>query len=124
MLSSQPPLKRPSTSRRSRQGPNIVVLHQRLLAHHRTVLNRWLAAGRCMGLCDASVCSSGPAGRPGTDYVMVWVRENPDPAYMVAPEGMRWRVTDCIRGATLASHPSFEAALHAIRPVLKLHEAA
>ena len=102
---------------------NVVVLRQRLLAHHREVLARWLEAGRCMGLCDASACQAGPdSAEP--DYVLVWVRENPDPAYMIISEGMRWRVTDSIRGEPLACHASFEAALHSIRPVLNLHQAA
>jgi len=103
--------------------PNIVVLRQRLLTHHRELLARWLEAGRCMGLCDASAYQTGP-DRAEPDYVLVWVRENPNPAYMITSEGMRWRVTDSIRGEPLASHASFEAALHAIRPVLNLHQAA
>jgi hypothetical protein len=114
--------------RRTKNAPgpdtrNVVPLRQRLLAHHREVLFRWLEAGRCMGLCDASTCQADP-GHIEPDYVLIWVRENPDPAYMITPEGMRWRVTDSIRGEVLASHSSFEAALHSIRPVLKLHQAA
>jgi hypothetical protein len=104
-------------------GANVFLLRQRLLAHHRTVLNRWLAAGRRMGLCDASVCLAGP-GQSEPDHVVVWVRENPDPAYIITADGMSWRVTDCIRGETLARHASFEAALHFIRPVLEAFEAA
>jgi hypothetical protein len=115
--------RRTTTPRRRHVGANVVMLRQRLLAQHRSVLFRWLQAGRCMGLCDASVSAAGPGGTE-PEYVLVWVRENPDPAYMISPEGMRWRVTDCIRGSVLARHASFEAALHSIRPVLKLHEAA
>jgi len=115
-------------NRRTKRKPepdvrNVVVLRQRLLAHHRKILARWLDAGRCMGLCDASAYLAGP-GQIDPDYVLVWVRENPDPAYMITSEGMRWRVVDCIRGEALDSHASFEAALHYIRPVLNLHEAA
>ncbi len=116
-------LKRRTIPRRRYDGPNVVMLRQRLLPHHRAVLARWLEAGRCMGLCDASVCVARP-GQVDPDYVLVWVRENPDPAYMITPEGMDWRVSDCIRNSVLAHHTSFEAALHCIRPVLKLHEAA
>ncbi len=116
-------LNRRTKPRPHYDGPNVVMLRQRLLPHHRTVLNRWLQAGRCMGLCDASI-STAPPGQVDPDYVLVWVRENPDPAYMITPEGMNWCVTDCIRGSTLARHESFEAALNFIRPVLKLHEAA
>jgi hypothetical protein len=116
-------LKRRTKRMPTFDAPNVVVLRQRLLAHHRAVLDRWLDAGRCMGLCDASAYLAVP-GRLDPDYVLVWVRENPDPAYMITPEGMHWRVTDCIRGEILARHASFEAALHYIRPVLKLYEAA
>lgn len=121
MLDSQ--TKPRPRSRRRFTGPNVIPLRQRLLPHHRAVLSRWLEAGRCMGLCDASVSVAGP-GRAEPDYVLVWVRENPDPAYMITPEGMNWCVTDCIRSSILARHTSFDAALHCIRPVLKLHEAA
>lgn len=116
-------LKRRTKPRRSYDGPNVVVLRQRLLAHHRAVLSRWLEAGRRMGLCDASVCQAGP-GQCNPDYVVVWVRENPNPAYTITSEGMCWCVTDCIHGRVLARHASFEAALNFIRPVLKLYEAA
>ncbi len=102
---------------------NVVVLHQRVTSHHEEVLSHWLKAGRCMGLCDACTCRA-TAGRHDPDYVLVWVRENPNPAYMITSEGMRWRITDCIRGEVLATHESFEAALDHIRPVLNLHRAA
>lgn len=116
-------LKRRMKPRQSYAGSNVVVLRQRLLAHHRTVLRRWLDAGRCMGLCDASVSLAGPGGA-APDTVVVWVRENPNPAYTIVPDGMNWCVTDCIRDQMLGRHASFEAALHFIRPVLKLHQAA
>ena len=116
-------LKRKAKPQPNYDGANIVVLRQRLLAHHREVLKRWVSAGRCMGLCDASTFLAAP-GEVETDYVLVWVRENPDPAYMITPEGMNWLVTDCVRREKLSRHPSFEAALNFIRPVLKLHEAA
>ncbi len=112
--------RNPSAAQR-RLPANVVVLHQRMTQRHKDVLNHWLEAGRCMGLCDACICRH---GRDQPDYVLVWVRENPDPAYMITPEGMRWRLTDCIRGEVLATHASFEAALHHIRPVLDLHRAA
>ena len=90
-------LKRRTKPIQIRDDENVVTLRQRFLAHHRTVLNRWLQAGRRMGLCDASVCLAGP-GQAEPDHVVVWVRENPDPAYMIAAEGMSWRVSDCIQG--------------------------
>ena len=116
-------LKRQAKPMPQYDAPNVVVLRQRLMPHHRAVLSRWLEAGRCMGLCDAEAYQPGP-GRIEPDYVLVWVRENPDPAYKIAPEGMYWRVSDCIRGESLACHGTFEAALHSIRPVLKLTAAA
>lgn len=76
-----------------------------------------------MGLCDASVSLATP-GESDTDYVMIWVRENPDPAYMVSPEGMDWLVTDSLRQRVLARQDSFEAALQFIRPVLSSSAAA
>jgi hypothetical protein len=115
--------KRTAAKQESSLPPNVVALHQRLTSRHREVLDRWLQAGRCMGLCDACVCRADAAGS-GSDYVLVWVRENPDPAYMIASVGLSWRIVDCIRNETLATHPSFEAALDHIRPVLKLHRAA
>jgi hypothetical protein len=76
-----------------------------------------------MGLCDASAFFPDP-GEPQRDYVLIWVRENSDPAYMVAPEGGGWLVTDALRQQPLATLSSFEAALNFIRPVLPLVAAA
>jgi hypothetical protein len=84
-----------------------------------------------MGLCDASVFAPEPTvgktakpARPAPDYVLVWVRENIDPAYIIRPEGLMWVVIDAVRQNRLASTRSFAAALHFIRPVLKLEAAA
>jgi hypothetical protein len=101
----------------------IVPLRQRIMPHHRTLLAKWLEAGRRMGLCDASAFSP-VRGETQSDYVLIWVRENADPAYMVTPEGMLWVVTDCLRQHTLARLGTFEAALHFIRPVLPRSVAA
>lgn len=76
-----------------------------------------------MGLCDASVVLASPGESP-TDYVLVWVRENPDPAYLISPVGMEWRVTDNLRQSVLSQQDSFEAALQFIRPVLTSSAAA
>ena len=97
---------------------NVVEFRLSLLPRHGALLNRWLEAGRRMGLCDASVYPPEPTDGPTTDYVLVWVRENSEPAYMVTPEGMRWVVTDCVRHRVLARVRSFGEALHLIRPVL------
>ncbi len=102
---------------------NVVVLHPRITRRDLSLLGRWLDTGRRMGLCDASAF---PADRAsgGHDYVLVWVRENPDPAYMIQPEGRAWVVRDAVREHDLARLPSFAAALHFIRPVLSLEVAA
>lgn len=76
-----------------------------------------------MGLCDASAFTPDASARE-QDYVLVWVRENPDPAYIITPIGLRWAVTDAVRGCELIRTLSFQAALHFIRPVLPLEEAA
>lgn len=102
---------------------NLLVLHPRITATHTALLARWLAAGLCMGLCDAHAYS--PKGRErGRDYVLVWVRENPDPAYMIQAAGASWVITDLVRDQILDRKPSFAAALHFIRPVLPLEVAA
>lgn len=71
-----------------------------------------------MGLCDADITSHNEHDEPDIEHVLVWVRENANPAYMIRPEGMGWMLIDQIRNHPLATYRSFEAALHAIRPVL------
>jgi hypothetical protein len=102
---------------------NVVVLHPRITVRHTALLARWLEAGRRMGLCDASAFFPDRNDRR-RDYVLVWVRENPDPAYMVQWDAGAWVVTDAVRERELARLPSFAAALHFIRPVLPLEAAA
>ncbi len=80
-----------------------------------------------MGLCEASAFvpdRPGPLEGPREDYVLIWVRENIDPAYMVLPDGAGWLVVDAVRQQTLARTRTFAAALHFIRPVLPLEVAA
>ena len=101
----------------------IVVLHPRITSRHTALLARWLEAGRRMGLCDASAFFPDRHERQ-RDYVLVWVRENPDPAYMICSEGNAWAVIDAVRERELSRLPSFAAALHFIRPVLPLEAAA
>lgn len=102
---------------------NVTVLHPRITPRHTALLARWVAAGQRMGLCDAHAYSPKRNER-GLDYVLVWVRENPDPAYMVQSQGSQWVVTDLVRQQALGSQPSFAAALNFIRPVLPLEAAA
>jgi hypothetical protein len=106
-------------------GPpgNVVPFRVNVLPRHLSLLQKWLAAGRRMGLCDASLCRASEYG-PRHPYVLVWVRENADPAYMVFSEGRRWVVTDHLRQNELTRVGSFEEALHFIRPVLQVTAAA
>ncbi|MBS4075248.1 hypothetical protein KGY14_08585 [Ameyamaea chiangmaiensis] len=94
---------------------NVVPLRLGILPRHRDYLMRWLEAGMRMGLCDADVCRE---DNRLFDMVLVWVRENADPAYGVHPEGMRWVLTDHLRDHRLGTFATFEAALQAIRPVM------
>ncbi len=99
---------------------NVVSLRLSFLPRHREYLMRWLQAGASMGLCDADVSPRVTTQRDPAmiEHVLVWVRENADPAYMIRPEGMRWQVIDHVRNHKLGNYASFEAALHCIRPVL------
>jgi hypothetical protein len=102
----------------SARAANVIDLRMRVLPRHLQILTRWLDAGRTMGLCDAAPYRPEAADTGSSDYVLIWVRENADPAYKVAPEGMHWTITDTIRNEMLARVGSFEEALTIIRPVL------
>lgn len=125
--SKRPSLEPPEPARPSK-GDNVVDLQLRILPRHVSTLTLWLQAGRCMGLCDASAIQSRRGQiegvEPGTDYVLVWVRENPDPAYMITPTGTHWVVSDCVRQQALGQLRTFEDALEFIRPVLGATRAA
>ena len=103
--------------------PNVILLRQRVLPAHSAILARWIEAGRRMGLCDASAFTPN-ADTGANSYVLVWVRENIDPAYMIVPEGTEWVVVDAVRQQNLVRVRSFLAALNFIRPVLPLEAAA
>ena len=89
----------------------VVPLRLHVLPRHRSYLDLWIRAGSRMGLCDAAI------GRRRDAEVFVWVRENPDPAYIIRAEGLDWVVFDHLRGGRLGAFRSFEAALFCIRPV-------
>jgi hypothetical protein len=120
--------RRKPTAARATLPANVVYLHQRIMPRHTALLARWVEAGRRMGVCDASAFVPDRPGAaqegPREDYILIWVRENIDPAYMVMPEGFHWVVVDAVRQQTLGRLPSFAAALHFIRPVLPLEAAA
>ena len=125
---SQSAARAASGEGRAAPADNVIDLQLRVLPQHIEVLTRWLQAGRSMGLCDASAVQSrrGPPTdvEPGTDYVIVWVRENPDPAYMITPGGTSWTVSDCVRQRVLGRLRTFVEALEFIRPVLGASQAA
>ena len=89
----------------------VVPLRLHVLPRHRSYLDLWLKAGSRMGLCDADI------GRGRDAEIFIWVRENPDPAYIIRAEGLDWVVFDHLRGGRLGTFRSFEAALFCIRPV-------
>ncbi|QDH17651.1 hypothetical protein [Swingsia samuiensis] len=109
-------------SRTHAAGLNIIPLRQSVLPRHREYLSRWLEAGTRMGLFDAEIVETDKSvdHSKAIDYVLVWVRENPDPAYLLRPQGMRWILVDQLRDNELGSYASFEHALHTIRPVLPI----
>ncbi|WP_428377302.1 hypothetical protein [Lichenicoccus sp.] len=113
-------MARPAAQIEFPANSNVVSLRLSFLPRHREYLLRWLQAGASMGLCDVDVSPRAASNRePVTlEHVLVWVRENADPAYMIRPEGMRWLVIDHVRNHKLGSFASFEAALYCIRPVL------
>ena len=104
--------------------PNVVLLRQRIMPSHTALLARWVEAGRCMGICDASMFAPHTDAADAVNYVLVWVRENIDPAYMIVPEGRQWMVVDAVRQHNLTRLRSFAEALNFIRPVLPLEAAA
>jgi hypothetical protein len=104
--------------------PNVICLRYRITERHRTYLMSWLKAGQRMGLHDADVTPPIPVDpKQNVGFVLIWVRENPDPAYRVVPEGRTWAVFDELRNHRLGKFPSFAAALHFIRPALSVESA-
>lgn len=105
---------------------NIVPLRQGVLPRHREYLSRWLEAGLRMGLFDAEITTTAHQAdaqdSAAIEHILVWVRENPQPAYMLRPQGMNWVLIDQLREHKLGSYSSFEVALNTIRPVLPTAE--
>ncbi|MXV44529.1 hypothetical protein GS501_05635 [Saccharibacter sp. 17.LH.SD] len=103
---------------------NVVPLRQKILPRHRTYLMHWLTAGESMGLLDAAIDTLSFSSAYGhlAEQVLVWVRENPEPAYLIRPEGRFWVLIDQLREHEIGRYNNFALALHTIRPVLPLHE--
>lgn len=104
---------------------NVVPFRFGFLPRHKEYLSRWLEAGQRMGIFDADIeFERMPDTSEALVHVLIWVRENADPAYMIRPQGTRWVLIDQIREHTLGNFSSFELALHTIRPVLPLNKTA
>ncbi|PHI95315.1 hypothetical protein BG621_05940 [Parasaccharibacter apium] len=109
---------RAAASSSSQQGPaTIIPFRQKLLPHHRRYLAHWLTASQPMGILDASIESTQDSPSP---LIVIWVRENADPAYLIRLEGPQWVLMDCLREHELGRYTDLSAALHTIRPVLPL----
>lgn len=99
---------------------NVIPLRHGITDRDIEYLDHWMRAGQRMGLHDSQVCHGRGGGEPQGDYIVLWVRENADPAYIIAAEGLTWKVADMIRGICLGSFRTIGAALHFIRPVLQI----
>jgi len=105
-------------------APNVICFHYRITERHRAYLMAWLKAGKRMGLHDADIAPPLPADpRQQAGFVLIWVRENPHPAYRVVPEGRSWAVIDELRDHRLGRFQTFTGALNFIRPALRIETA-
>ena len=85
---------------------NVICFHYRITERHRAYLMSWLKAGQRMGLHDADIAPPVPLDpKQHAGYVLIWVRENPDPAYRVVPEARTWTVIDELRNHRLGKFP-------------------
>ncbi|MBA5724872.1 hypothetical protein [Bombella favorum] len=112
----------PSSNARDRAAGIVVPFRQKLLPHHRHYLAKWLAASEKMGILDASIEAAPEQRTDDANLVVIWVRENTDPAYIISLSGPEWILTDCLRDNELGRYRNLSEALHTIRPVLPLHQ--
>ncbi|WP_254454879.1 hypothetical protein [Acetobacter estunensis] len=103
-------------------GSNVIPFRMGFLARHREYLARWLEAGQRMGLCSTEICIDEDAPATCNEVIVVWVRENASPAYLIRPDGARWLVIDALRDTTLSRESSLEMALDFIRPALPIQD--
>lgn len=113
----------PSPSTQGSKAGIVIPFRQKLLPRHHRYLAQWLAASERMGILDASIEKNSEASATASHLVVVWVRENADPAYIISLNGPQWVLTDCLRGSELGRYRDLSEALHTIRPVLPLHQA-
>ena len=97
----------------------IIPFQMEITSRQQAYLTRWVQAAQPMGICDADVfVSEQKQAGISAGYVVVWVRETPDPAYKIYCHGNRWIVMDAIRDNKLGSFNTFADALNMIRPVM------
>lgn len=100
----------------------VIPFRQKLLPRHRRYLAQWLAASERMGILDASIEAAPDQTDTTPSLVVVWVRENANPAYIISLNGPQWVLTDCLRENELGRYSDLSEALHTIRPVLPLQQ--
>lgn len=108
-----PSVKTPATG-------TVVPFRQKLLPRHQQYLAQWLQASEKMGILDASIENNPLSSKSAHNdqIVVIWVRENADPAYIIRPQGHVWCLIDCLRDNELGRFTSLSMALYTIRPVL------
>ncbi|MCX5615836.1 hypothetical protein NQF87_02415 [Bombella sp. TMW 2.2559] len=110
-----------SSSTQGSKAGTVIPFRQKLLPRHHRHLAQWLAASERMGILDASIETASESTGTESYLVVVWVRENADPAYIISLNGPQWVLTDCLRDNELGRYRDLSEALHTIRPVLPLH---
>ncbi|QNT78037.1 hypothetical protein [Entomobacter blattae] len=103
---------------------HVIPMKKNFLPRHYEYLMRWLEVGSSMGLCDVDISPRFSANQEHDtiDYILIWVREKPDPAYMIKPIGTKWVVIDHLRNYQLGQYKNFEDALLRIRPLNISHK--
>lgn len=109
----------PSRAAVETSGDNVIEFRQKILKRHRAYLRRWLEAGQPMGLLAGQIEPPAlPQISGASEQIVVWVRENSAPAYLIYPKGCFWIAFDALQEHELGRFRSLPAALNAIRPVL------
>lgn len=115
------PTKQFSSNSSSFQEAMIIPMRQKILPRHRLLLMRWLEAGEKMGLLDAQIIpqsSHSSKNYSFYEYVVIWVRENSNPAYLIEPKGTNWCLIDALQKREIGRYQDFTTALNHIRPAL------
>lgn len=112
----------PSSSTRNDRTGTVIPFRQKLLPRHHRYLAQWFAASERMGILDVAIENAPEPSAADSHLVVVWVRENANPAYVISLHGPQWVLTDCLRDNELGRYGDLSEALHTIRPVLPLHQ--